>query len=1638
MGKQFGVLIVDDDDGFAATLKDILEEEGYRAVVAGDGRTAQSVCREGGFALALVDIRLPDISGVALVQKLAELSPAMEYIIVTGYASLDTAIGAVGQKRIVGYETKPLDMPRFLALVRQVIERHAAEEKLRESEQKFKAIFDNANDGFISVHPESENFFTANRKMIEMLGYESEEEITALTVSDIHPEQDLPYVLGEFRRHVKREISRSEDMRVKRKDGTIFFASIVSSPVTIGDETYLSCIFRDVTERREAQEALRRSEEVSRIASQLATDLVYERDMQTGIATYYGDIDSKMGYGQGEYPRAIEGTLEHIHPEDLPRFYDLNVDDFNAGKPMTVEYRRRKKDGTYSYWVDRFALVRDEATGNPLKLIGVATDITDRKQAEAALRESEERYRRLVESLHEGIWAIDRDARTTFVNKRMAEMLGYTPEEMAGKHLFEFMDERAVEVAKGHLERRQRGIRERHDFEFIRRDGRRLYASLATSPILDDEGNYAGALAGVQDITELREAHEAVRLQAEQYATMLATTSAGFWLVDRTGRLLDVNDAYCRMTDYSRDELLSLSIPDLEAVETSEETAARIRKIVETGSDRFESKHRAKDGRVFDVEVGTSFWRAMGRMIVFVHDITERKKAEEALRKSEEKYRFLFEGSNIISLIIGMDGRIAEANRTAERFGYTMEEDVGKPALELVVPEHREKAADMLSKALQGEYTPEIDLDVYAKDGTVRTVLLSEGELVLYDQGQPTGILVTGLDITERKRAEEALRDSEERYRTLVEQSLLGILVVQDYQMVFCNEAFARITGYSVDELLSFPPEQVVAIIHPEDRELVWGRFAARLAGREVPEVYQYRGCRKDGSTVWVEMHAERISYLGKPAIQGIIADITERKRAEEALAASERRYRLVVENASDVIWTTDMNIQFTYMSPSVRQLRGFTADEVMSQSWVDVFTPSSVEIAVKAFSEELAKEAGGDVDPSRSLTLEVEHTCKDGSTVWAEMKMTFLRDPQGRATGILGVTRDISERRRSEQLLRESEERFRRLVQNAPDIVFRWSIEKGLEYVSPSVLDITGYTAEELTANPSLGLELVKGGDAQVVEDYERAVPQRSAMPHREFAFARKDGTPVHLDTRAVPETDNSGHLVAYEGILRDVTERRQMQEELRRSEARFRSLIENATDVIVIASENATIQYASPSVERVLGYSPDELVGVDGLTFPHPEDLPQAVSVLSEMTGNPGSRRFVEMRVRHNDGTWRLVEAMAQNLLHDPAVQGFVVNYRDITDRKRAEEALAASEERHRLVVENASDMIVVIQDGTIRFVNSRAQDAMGYSPGELTSLTFIDVIHPADREMVMERHLSRLRGDKVPASYAFRVLDKAGNVRWMEASAVVITWDGKPSVLGFLKDVTERRQLERKMVEYEELNRLKSNLLSTVSHELRTPLATIKGYSTMLLDYEDRLEPGEKRQHLESVDRAADRLTDLVDHLLDMSRLDAGLLSLQRDPTSVGELIEEAVDEARLRTPAARISLNVDKGLPILNVDPRRIRQVLDNLLENARKHAGEEVEVVVTARQADKEVLIGVADRGPGIPADEAGRVFDRFYHVERRLAGRGEGMGLGLAICKGLVEAHGGRIWVESEVGKGSTFCFTLPVGAATKEEGDDD
>ena len=359
------------------------------------------------------------------------------------------------------------------------------------------------------------------------------------------------------------------------------------------------------------------------------------------------------------------------------------------------------------------------------------------------------------------------------------------------------------------------------------------------------------------------------------------------------------------------------------------------------------------------------------------------------------------------------------------------------------------------------------------------------------------------------------------------------------------------------------------------------------------------------------------------------------------------------------------------------------------------------------------------------------------------------------------------------------------------------------------------------------------------------------------------------------------------------------------------------------------------------------------------------------------------------------------------------------DITERKQSEELI-------RTISHSSPLGIFIVQDEKFVYTNPQLQKLTGYNEKELLNRDILDIVAIEDSDVVKSSTIYTLQQDS-PYPCEYRILNKNGQIKWVLQTVARIHFQGREAILGNLMDITERKYLERKVIEYEELNKMKTDLLATVSHELRTPLATIKGYSTMMVDYFSRLNQNEKRDYLKSIDHSTDRLAMLVDNLLDTSRMEAGLLKLEKHSTSLVKLIETITTEAKLRANRHEILTRIDKEIPNINIDAKRIRQVLDNLINNAIKYSPPDTKVTITAKKSGDKVILSVTDRGSGIPPEELKNVFDRMYRIEQRLYSGVDGLGLGLYICRRLVEAHGGKIWVESTIGKGSTVFFTLPL-----------
>ena len=401
------------------------------------------------------------------------------------------------------------------------------------------------------------------------------------------------------------------------------------------------------------------------------------------------------------------------------------------------------------------------------------------------------------------------------------------------------------------------------------------------------------------------------------------------------------------------------------------------------------------------------------------------------------------------------------------------------------------------------------------------------------------------------------------------------------------------------------------------------------------------------------------------------------------------------------------------------------------------------------------------------------------------------------------------------------------------------------------------------------------------------------------------------------------------------------------------------------------------------------------------------------------------VEATVRTKNGGDRTVLFSTSMVTFNDEQYLFIVTL-DITEQKRRDEFLRSVSEASPLAT-------YVMQGEKLKYTSYQFQLITGYDQAEMQDADLLEVVSAADRDVVRSSIAYTLKSNK-PYPSEYRITHKNGQIKWVMQTVALIHYEGKEAVLGSLMDITERKFLERKITEYEELNKMKVGILSTVSHELRTPLAAVKGYATMILDYYPRLKKEETMEYLISINNSADKLIGLVNNLIDTSRLDSGLLELTKSPASITGLIKSAVRLVSLRIKDHVIITDLPARLPRVEINAQRIKQVVENLINNAAKYSAAGTEIIISAVKKGNEIQVSVIDNGQGIPAGELKRIFERMYKAEHRLYSGKEGMGLGLHICQRLVEAHGGLIWAESAPGQGTTVRFTLPITTIKKPQ----
>ena len=619
------------------------------------------------------------------------------------------------------------------------------------------------------------------------------------------------------------------------------------------------------------------------------------------------------------------------------------------------------------------------------------------------------------------------------------------------------------------------------------------------------------------------------------------------------------------------------------------------------------------------------------------------------------------------------------------------------------------------------------------------------------------------------------------------------------------------------------------------------------------------------------------------------------------------------------------------------------------------------------------------------------------------------------------------AELKRVREVLRQSESKYRELANLLPETVFELDGRGNFTFANRNGFNMFGYTQEDFDKGLN-ALQMLIPEDRNRAKENIGRVMSGEDLGVNEYTALRKDGStfPIVLHSSSII---HENEVVGLRAIIFDITERKRTEHDLYERVKELNTLygIANIAEI-----PNITVDELYEKVTNLLpqGWQYPEItcarIAIDGNEFKTKNWRDTEWKLSSDIKVHGAKAGAVEVNYLKE-----MAEVDKAPFLKEERLLIDAVGERlgRITERKEAEKALKLAEQNFRNSLDSSPlGIMVVTAKGELLYANQATLDIYGYSSiEELKAVPTNKHYTPESYAEYLEREEKTKLGKPVSSNYEINIVRKDGEIRYLEVFHKEVIWGGETQFQLLHHDITESKRLQRTVVEYEELDKLKSSLLSIVSHELHTPLATIKGYSTLLLDYDERMRHDEKREYLGLIDRATDRLIELVDHLLDMSQLEAGLLHLQKESFSISGLMNDVVAEAKLRAPGHEIVLKLPKRLPRLGIDVRRIRQVLDNVIDNAIKYSEKSTRVVIEARQMGAELQVSVADQGTGIPAEDLGKVFDRMYRVEQRVSPDVKGVGLGLAICKGLVEAHGGRIWAESKVGRGSTFYFTLPL-----------
>jgi PAS domain S-box-containing protein len=1076
----------------------------------------------------------------------------------------------------------------------------------------------------------------------------------------------------------------------------------------------------------------------------------------------------------------------------------------------------------------------------------------------------------------------------------------------------------------------------------------------------------------------------------------------------------------------------------------------------------------------------------------------ERDQERAALQQIEECSGLLFDKNPDGVFAVSPAGRFILVNAACEEIcGYPRAELLGKDFQDLWAPEARETLSRIFEQQLVGPHYIEYETTLIRRNGARVEVWV--GGKPLMKNGKIMAIHCTAKDITRRKQAEQTLRATSARLAAVLEaqRDISGMNLESKAFLEFILDRTSRLAGgdgacleiVAGDELVYEAASGIAAGFVGLRLRKAGSLSGSSMDGNEIlrtddtesdPRVDR-EACRRIGlrSMIVLPLRYDQRSFgvlkvmSSRPAafdegaeqmmrlMSEFLGVMVARHRAGKALRASELRYRRLYDSIRDACVVVDMNGRIQDCNRAYEEMLGYTRDELLSLTYVEVTPEKWHAFEAKLVTEEIVPHGSSDV-------YEKEYRRKDGTIFPVELRTFLIRDDSDQPRQMCAIVRDVTERKRAEEALAATHRQMQSIIDNTPALIYAFDLEARFVMVNQALADLWKTTPRQMLGRKRH--EFMPRGDAEWHEANDRKVVEAGRALEFEEYSQITDGTITWL-TAKFPLRDAQGQICAVAGVSTNISERKRAEEALRESEGRFRTLADNMNQLVWMADQTGWRFWYNKRWFDYTGKSLEEMEGWGWRSVHHPDHLQRAVDRIARCveTGETCEDTFP---LRGEDGhyRWFLLRAMPIRDAHGKVVRWFGTNT-DITELRQAQQALVENEQRLRLAKTAAQLGVHEYRPISGELIwDDRMRELWGIGPDETVNYdVFLARLHPEDRDptqAAVDRALDPNGRGQYRAE--FRIIHPQRTI-WVAATGQVTFENGLPiRLVGTVQDITERKefqaQLERLVAErtanLKELVAELEHFSYSITHDMRAPLRAMQGFAEIFAEACAEGLPPNAQRFLERIRTAANRMDALIVDALSYS--EAIRKHLPLGPVDPGLLLHGMLDTyPELQGP--RVHIEVQPNLPLVFANEAGLTQVFSNLLNNAIKFAKPEgpaqirVWAELTQRRPEPPadprtgppgvpatgfapmrslpnpgakpdsqwVRIWVEDQGIGIPETMLPRVFNMFARGDNQQSGTG----IGLALVRKVVDRMGGRVGVESREGQGSRFWFELSPAA---------